>query len=140
MSTTGSASSLLHEHGLKDTLPRRAVVHVLSSARTPLSVQEILKQLEKEDHSIGLVTVYRVVEALIEAGLVHRHPVGGTLSLCTLPDVHGHHILLRCVSCDRTEEAHDDPLCKREEIVAKQHGFSSIQHVSELLGTCARCR
>lgn len=134
-----SHSALLRQRGLKDTLPRRAVLRVLSAVKKPLSVMEIFQRLQQEDHAIGLVTVYRVVDALVDVQLLHRHPGEGSVSFCTIPDVHGHHILLHCTSCERVEEVHDAQLCKREEFVAKSHGFRSEQHVSELLGSCSRC-
>ena len=130
----------LHDFGLKDTLPRRTVLRVLEKTEKPLTVRGILHQLRKEDTSIGLVTIYRVIEALLRVGLVHRHPVGGTFSLCTIPEVRGHHVLLRCLYCGNVDEAHDHQLCRREEAIAKSRGFRTAEHVSELVGTCSQCR
>lgn len=134
-----ASTNLLKKRGLKDTLPRRAVLQALSAAVHPMSVRQIAQSLKRQRQTMGLVTVYRVVDALLRAGLVHRHFSGDAFSLCTLPDVHGHHVLIQCVSCGTVREAHDHDLCKKEESVAKRLGFRSVSHASELLGTCSRC-
>jgi Fe2+ or Zn2+ uptake regulation protein len=134
-----TSQELLRSRGLKDTLPRRAVLQILDSAKNPLSIQDIHVHLTKQKQSIGVVTIYRVIEALSKAGLVHRHPLEGTLSGCTLPDVSGHHVLLHCASCGTVREVHDHELCKRENQLAKQLGFTPSHHVSELIGTCSSC-
>lgn len=132
--------SLLKQRGLKDTLPRRAVLKTLGSSRFPLTVSDILSRLRKLEHAMGPVTVYRVLDALAEAGLVHRHPAHAAFSLCSMPDTDGHHVLLRCTECGKVEEAADRRLCRRENAVARRRGFAPAHHVSELLGTCARCQ
>ncbi len=137
---TSLSSSLLQTRGLKDTLPRRAVLATLAQSARPMKIREIVSALENMEQRLGPVTIYRVIDALEQAGLVHRHVREGTFSLCTQPDIHGHHILLSCIECGVTQETHDHVLCKREEAIAKQKGFATSLHVSELLGTCSHCR
>jgi Fe2+ or Zn2+ uptake regulation protein len=132
-----SHADTLKKHGLKDTLPRRVVMEVLASSKKPLSPMEIQKKAGKGDRELGIVTVYRVLEALEKAALLHRHPFDGLFSLCTLTDVPGHHILLHCHDCGRVQEVHDKR--RREERLARKQGFFTSSHVSEMSGTCHSC-
>lgn len=134
-----ASADFFRVHGLKETLPRRAVLRVLAASARPLLIKDILLLVRQREGSIGLVTVYRVIEALANAGLLHRHPVDGGYSLCAIPDIDGHHVLLRCTHCGRSEETHDHRLCKTEETVARRCGFRTSHHLSELLGTCSHC-
>ncbi|NOS68110.1 MAG: transcriptional repressor [Candidatus Peribacteraceae bacterium] len=134
-----SASVLLRQRGLKETLPRLSVLRVLAASAKPLLVKDILHLVRRKEGSIGLVTVYRVIEALAQTGLLHRHPIDGGYSLCAIPDIDGHHVLLRCTACGRSEEAHDHDLCRREDAVARRVGFRTSHHLTEMLGTCSHC-
>src|SRR3989338_6411012 len=130
--------SLLKSKGLKETVPRLLVLELLSEgAHTP---QALEKKLRKCGSQIGIVTVYRVLEALEHALLVHRHPLEGTYSACQLPDLPGHHVLLHCTSCNFVRETQDPDLCHRENVIAKKMGFAPQQHVSEIEGLCTSCR
>ena len=131
--------SQLKSRGLKDTLTRRAVLRTLEKAKRPLTPGDIRRLLHKQDHPIGIVTVYRVLRALTEAGLAHEHFNGEEFSCCRIPEVSGHHILLRCISCGTVRESHDRELCKRENAIARRAGFQSAIHTGELLGTCSQC-
>ncbi len=131
--------TLLKNKGLKDTVPRRSVLRILKESKKSLSIENILSRLEATDQSVGLVTVYRVIDALERSGLVHRH-AKDTFSLCSLPESSGHHLLLHCTSCDSVQETHDEDLCKRENILGKRFGFRPSHAVQELLGICSSCR
>ncbi|OGJ55489.1 hypothetical protein A3D88_04505 [Candidatus Peribacteria bacterium RIFCSPHIGHO2_02_FULL_52_16] len=136
---SSSLPSFWKHFGLKDTMPRRAVLHALEIARKPLSIQQVHDRLEAGASSIGIVTVYRVMRAFVKAGLVHEHPIEGTFSVCSMPDAEGHHVLVHCHSCGSVREAQDAELCRREDKIAKRLGFHSLRHVSELTGICSRC-
>ena len=61
---------------LKATPKRLAILRVLSAASVYLGPQEIWEQLKKDFKKLGLPTVYRNLEELVDAGLVSRiiHP------------------------------------------------------------------
>jgi Fur family ferric uptake transcriptional regulator len=132
------ASALLSNAGLRSTKPRRLVLEVFAAgaAFSPAALYAILG---KRKVSMSLVTVYRVLEQFLQKGIVHRHPCDGSYSLCTMPGVEGHHGFLHCGSCQSVEEFVNPELCRSEDRIAREKGFSPAQHVSEILGTCARC-
>lgn len=127
--------------GMKDTAPRRLVAEALCASRAPLCAKDLHAWIaEKRARAVGIVTVYRVLEALEKAGMVHRHASEGVYSVCHIPSVHGHHVLLHCDACGKVEETHDHALCEREDQVARSAGFVPARHVSEILGTCLSCQ
>ena len=62
--------TLLRGHGLRLTPTRQSVLGVLLRAARPMSRQEIVATLKEERPDA--VTVYRALERLADAGLVHQ--------------------------------------------------------------------
>jgi len=126
--------------GLKDTAPRRLVAEALCGIDAPASAKDLHEWIARErDRSVGIVTVYRILDLLEKIGAVHRHSNDGLYSVCHIPSVHGHHVLLHCDACGKIEEKHDHSLCEQEDAVARSAGFRPVRHVSEILGTCHSC-
>ncbi len=87
---------------------------------------------------VNIVTVYRVLDALVSHDLAHRHP-DGRVSLCTLPDSRGHHAFLRCAICGKIEEFHARGICAVVRNAAHRKHFRVAEHMTAILGTCAAC-
>ncbi len=136
---TKTIIDLLKQSGLKDTQPRRLVVRALERIKQPSSPYDIQKWIAKQGDKINAVTVYRILEAFETLNIVHRHACNGQYSLCSQPDIAGHHGFLHCQDCGRVEEFADTALCRAENAVAQRAGFRPIEHVSEILGLCRTC-
>lgn len=133
--------ALLAKKRLKNTLPRRLVLSILASSQKPFSPADVQASARKAGQHIGLVTIYRILDAFERVQLVHRHLLeDGRFSLCALADTPGHHVLLHCGSCGTVQEVHDHALCRKEEEMAAALGFRPSRHVSELEGICVSCR
>lgn len=61
---------MLKAHGLRRTAGRLRVLRALKSARKPLPHADILQRLGKPP--MDRVSLYRALDAFVEAGLVHR--------------------------------------------------------------------
>ncbi len=137
----GAIEKLLEQHGLHNTQPRRLVLEALRTLKkpeSPLGIQEWIRK--KKKGSVNAVTIYRIIEALETADLVHRHPCNGLITFCSLPGKTGHHGFLHCTSCGTSREYCDESLCALEDRIAKKAGFAPTAHVSEILGLCAACQ
>ena len=66
--TAAEIRATLKAHGLRATKPRLAVLRLLSKAHEPLSCTEALRELEGQ--GVTLVTIYRNMVRLKEAGIV----------------------------------------------------------------------
>lgn len=128
------------DEGLRVTAPRRAVIEVISQTKKPLSPQDVLEQARVHHHDLGLVTVYRVLNLLLELKLVRRvHFEHGCH--CYLPASPGHYHTLICQHCGRATEfiGENDiaPLIAR---IEAQTGYDIQDHLLQLFGQCPACQ
>lgn len=129
----------LLDSNLRDTKPRRLILDVLKKQKACLLPQDIHACLRKTGERINLVTVYRVLEKFLAAGLVHRHPSTGAYLRCTEPDAKGHHGILSCSHCGKTEEFVSKDLSTIEHRIAESKGYRPRSHISEIIGDCSAC-
>ena len=125
--------------GVRATRQRTAVSEMLDRLDDFRSAQEIHEQLRRRGDGIGLTTVYRTLQALVDAGEIDvlRTPAGeASYRRCSR---HHHHHLV-CRTCGRTVEVEGPAVEHWAERVAAEHGFAEIDHTVEILGVCARCR
>jgi Fe2+ or Zn2+ uptake regulation protein len=134
-----SAFPLLQKSGLKDTLPRRLVFGALQNIGKTVSPYDVQRWLMKKSKEVNIVTIYRVFEAFEKAHIVHRHPCNGHFSLCSIPDLKGHHGFLHCSDCDSITEFVDERLCAIENAISLEARFHPETHVSEVVGVCSSC-
>jgi len=66
------ARQLLADHGERQTRTRVAVLSILLAASNALSHQDIAEKLEKMGEGCDRVTLYRVLDRLVEQGLAHK--------------------------------------------------------------------
>lgn len=92
--------NLLGSVKLRRTGPRRTILEVLLSARRPQTVDEIMTAMRKG--GVNKVTVYRTLESMVGAGLVHRafvHKRAEHFELadrCTDAQCHPHFTCRKC--------------------------------------------
>ena len=130
----------LADEGYRITAPRRAMIHVLQQTTTPLSPQEILQQAQSLHRSLGLVTVYRMLNLLVEEHLVRRvHREAGCHGY--LPASPGHHHAVICIHCGKAEEfSGDNDMDGLVARVEAKTGYYVQDHLLQLSGLCPRCR
>jgi Fur family transcriptional regulator, ferric uptake regulator len=134
-----SLTAQLNQHGYKLTRQRRAVMDVLGQGATRLSAADIFEEAQRACPDLGLTTVYRTLDILVELGGVRRvHLDDGCEAFAPASVEHGHYLI--CGSCQTTIEFEDcnlDELLKR---VAERTGFLIEQHWLELVGICPACQ
>lgn len=99
---------------------------------------------EVSGEGINVVTVYRLVNLLVEMGLLRRIEFGQgyfRYERAESQDTADHHHHLVCENCGRIEDFHGcADLAPLTERVATESGFSIARHQLELYGTCAACQ
>lgn len=118
------------------TQQRESIRAALRECAQPVSAQELHTLLEG---GAGLATVYRNLQRLADEGLVDalRRP-NGELAFRACGGGHHHH--LTCRQCGRVEEVRSCGLDRWAAEVAREHGFSGVEHHAELTGLCSDCR
>jgi Fur family zinc uptake transcriptional regulator len=134
-----TAERLCRERGLRFTELRRRVLTLVWDSHRPIGAYDILDKLGGEGKAAAPPTVYRALDFLIEAGLVHRLDSLNAYIGC--PDPARSHAgqFLICRSC-RTVVELDDP--DIDAVVAKKAaglGFTSVHQMLEVQGLCANC-
>ncbi len=124
---------------LKATPKRLAILRLLSEASVYLGPQDIWERLRKEFVSLGLPTVYRNLEELVDAGLVTRiiHPNRQLYYYLCEKKAHHHHFI--CLECGRVE---DIDFCAEKQLdleVRHRHGGQVLSHVLQVNGLCQGC-
>jgi Fur family ferric uptake transcriptional regulator len=120
------------------TRQRVAVDEILTHLEEFRTAQQIHDVLRRQGDSVGLTTVYRTVQAMVETGEldVLRTDDGETAyRRCS----RGHHHHLVCRSCGRTVEVSGPAVEHWAGAVAAEHGFRDVSHDLEIFGTCGSC-
>ena len=117
---------------------RSAVLTLLGELDGFRSAQDLHALLRERGDSVGLATVYRSLQALVDDGLldVLRSPEGEASYRRCSPS-HHHHLV--CRSCGLTVEVAAPPVERWTARIAAEHGFADVQHDLEVFGTCADC-
>ena len=118
----------LKKAGLKATLPRIRILEVLEQHKDDhLSAEDIYKELIKAGEDVGLATVYRVLTQFESAGMIMRHNFEeGRAIYEIMPDDHHDHMV--CLESGKVIEFHDEMIEKRQEEIAKAHGYELVDH------------
>lgn len=117
------------------------IKEILSKQEIHLSAEDIYEQISEINPEIGLATVYRTLELLVELDIINkiefgdgrtRYEIGGD-------EHHSHHHLI-CITCGQVAEFNDDLLENLEEALTKTNGFKVINHQVKFFGICSECQ
>ena len=133
----------LYAANYKLTPQREATVRVLlENEQDHLSAEDIFLMVKEKAPDIGLATVYRTLELLLELKIVDKINFGDGVYRYDLRkdgDVHFHHHLV-CMNCGSVHEIEDDLLLDVEKIVESDYDFKIKDHRLTLYGICSKCQ
>lgn len=135
------AAHLFDAKGMKLTDLRRRVLEEIAGSHQALGAYEILDRLSAKGPRLAPISVYRAIEALHSAGLVHRLESRNAFFAC-----HSHHdpardqVFLSCESCGRVAEVAADQVFLAMRNVLDKAKFNSRRTVTEVSGTCSSCQ
>ncbi|MEV0902773.1 transcriptional repressor [Actinoplanes sp. NPDC049802] len=125
--------------GSRDTRQRGEVSARLAVTDNFRTAQQLHADLRATGSRIGLTTVYRILQRLIDTGEVDvmRLPNGERLFRRCPAATHHHHLV--CRHCGHTIEIGNLGVDIRAAQLAAAHGFTDLTHIVEIFGTCAGC-
>lgn len=131
---------LLKEKNLKNTKHRNSILEVIQKSSQPIDVETIYIELKKKNVSISLSTVYRVLNVLVENGIVNKtNIVDENKSLYEINTMeHKHHLL--CTRCRKMLIVDGCPLEEYQKAIEEKLGFSIKGHKLEMYGLCDKCK
>ena len=134
--------------GYRMTKPREAILAVLEKTIDHLSAEDIYLAVHKFYPNIGLTTIYRNLELLVEMGMVVKFEFGHGKAKYELADQYSkkeHHHHLVCKKCSRIFEYSDfmenevDFLKSTEKGLSKKYDFQITEHLIQFYGYCNKC-
>lgn len=134
----GEMAQALRVEGHRLTQPRLAVLQVLQDSDAGLNPEEIYQQGRAICGSLGLVTVYRTLELLVELGLVRRVHSELHCQRYARAGMDRHYVV--CDGCHRVVEFPCAGLGGLIERVGKETGYAIQNHLLELSGLCPECQ
>ncbi len=137
--TIGDAEAICAAKGEKLTTRRRRVLEIILAAAQPATAYDILDTLKPEDARASAVGVYRVLDFLVETGLVHRIETTRAFVGCAHPGhPHGGQFLI-CRRCGTVVETEDEGVTHAAQELGQRVGFSIDAPTVEVTGICGDC-
>ena len=123
----------------RPTRQRAAVAAALGTGHAFRSAQELYETLRASGDKVGLTTVYRTLQAMVDAGEldVLRSADGEAVYRRCRSGEHHHHLV--CRRCGTTEELAAEEVEAWAAAVAQRHGFTDVSHTIEVFGYCRDC-
>jgi len=128
---------LLKEKSLRMTTQRKVILEELRKIHTHPSADEIYEVVRLRLPRISLGTVYRNLEVLSELGKVQKLELSGSLKRFDWDTNKHYHI--RCLRCNRVEDAPIAPLKQLEDKLYEATVFEIIGYNLEFTGLCPEC-
>ncbi|MBW6480385.1 MAG: transcriptional repressor [Bacteroidales bacterium] len=118
-------SRKLIEKGLKVTPQRIIVLEALLKLNNHPTAESIIKYIKKTYPNIATATVYKVLDALTENGLIKR--VKTEKDIMRYDAILEKHHHLYCTETDRIEDYHDEQLDRMIEDYFQKKGIPEFQ-------------
>jgi len=129
----------LRAGGRRVTVQRRAVLLALAALGCAPEVRQVYARARRIYRRLGVVTVYRTLQALADEGLIQPVVLDDGRLRYELRDDRGHHHHLVCLSCGSIARLAGCALSPLRR-AGSRRGFAVTAHRLELLGYCGRCR
>ena len=131
--------TLIHE-GLKNTKHRNSVLLEIEKNGKPLTADQVYLALISQNILINLSSVYRILNTLVEKGLIIKTSMAGeSKSLFELNNFEHKHYLV-CLNCKKIISVEGCPFVEYENKLKEETGFNIIGHNLEIFGYCPKCR
>ncbi len=128
----------LEAAGHRHTTQRAAIYSFLRRVTTHPTADEIFTQVREVLPDISLATVYKALEAFVEAGIAQKLALGGGPARYDgRVEDHDH---IRCLKCGIVRDvvgSHDNDMIR---CLSSDEGFEIIDYRLELIGYCPNCQ
>lgn len=133
------AETAFQEKGLRLTELRRRVFEVIAGSHHAIGAYDILERLAEKGSRLAPISVYRAIDALLSAGVIHRLESRNAFFACH--SAHDHRqLVLACERCGRVAEVPGKPVFEAIASAAKEARFQPAHTVTEVAGLCADCQ
>ncbi len=132
--------SRLKPAGGKRSSKREQIVNVFLRQEGHLSADDLVDLIRKEDQRISRATVYRTLQWMVDAGIARKVDFGEGRFRFEHSYRQPRHFHLICKTCSRSFEFLSSDVEALVEEVATARGFTVVQSLVQIYGTCDECR
>jgi Fur family zinc uptake transcriptional regulator len=135
------AETICAQRRLRLTPLRRRVLELVWRNHKPVRAYEILEHLGKDHSPVAPPTVYRALDFLLDAELIHRIESLNAFTGCESGHDHAlqRSLFLICRECDATAELAGEPVDGAIARAAESVDFCVQGQVVEVFGVCPAC-
>lgn len=134
--------------GYRITLAREVILDALSKANKHLSAEDIYMRVHPGHPNIGLTTIYRTLDILVNIGIILKFDFGdGRARYELVENTKGmdYHLHLICTECNRIIDYTDfvDDVIELINLIEKglsqKYNFKITNHTIQFYGLCKEC-
>jgi Fur family transcriptional regulator, zinc uptake regulator len=140
-SAVDRAEKAFEAKGIKLTQLRRKVLKEIAASHHALGAYDIVDSLARKDDPLAPISVYRAIDTLLEAGVVHRLESRNAFFACHAP--HGEasrQVILACETCALVAEIDGAAIFDALAKAAIGAQFQARRQVVEMTGLCRHCQ
>ena len=140
--TLERASQIFEEKNLRFTDLRRKVFEEIASTQASVGAYEILDRLARKGTRLAPISIYRALDALLEAGVVHRLESKNAYFASRAMDKPGtgrRPMFLACEVCGHVVETDGEDIFAAIDTAAGGIKFEPRVKFVEVSGTCEQC-
>ena len=130
---------LLESKGLKFTKQREEILDYLLRAKKHVTPEQIYRDLNRKDPSLGRATVFRTLRLLEDSGFANRISFPDGRQGYEHKFARPHHDHMICVECSDVIEFSNSTIEKLQDQITRRFGFAPIWHRHEIFGRCRKC-
>lgn len=135
------AKKTFESNKLRLTPLRENVLREILNSHRALGAYEILERLKPANQKIAPITIYRILDLLLDLRLIHRLETQNTYYACH----HAHHssnsfVTMICKDCGEIAELIDKNIEKAFEQLEAKVSFAKESRTLEVEGLCPNCQ
>ncbi len=127
------------ERGVHLTELRKAVFAFLLAADRPVKAYDLLERFREKGKRLTPATIYRVLDFLIDAGLIHKIACINAYMPCTCEHKDSSHVFFVCEECQQVKEIEDQLLLDSMRARFSELGIELTNTAIEMRGMCSSC-
>jgi Fur family ferric uptake transcriptional regulator len=120
------------------TRQRKIILEQLREIDTHPAADEVYEMVRRRLPRISLGTVYRNLEVLSARGMIRKLELGGSQRRFDGDMANHYHV--RCIRCDRVEDAPIEAIAEVEDTVRGASDFEIVGHQLQFFGICPTCK
>lgn len=139
--TVERATIAFADKRLRFTDLRKKVFEEIAATQSAIGAYDILERLAVKGTRLAPISIYRALDALLEAGVVHRLESKNAYFACRRLHNEGkRQLAMSCEKCSKVYEVEAEAIFETIDRVARASKFEPRVKFVEVSGTCAACQ